>query len=123
MNMNNWTLLSTVKVFYQPQSGQKFRCSENFQGWDTPSGGRLKFKVVTKEGYPQPTFAITHDKAGPDKRWYSDLSDGAIIPVASGQGGAGKTKVYVGTTSHFPDGSGYQGSESYLVEVWLEHNG
>ena len=38
-------------------------------------------------GYPQPQFAIEHDKVGQDTRWYSNLYDG--LTVECNQGGSG----------------------------------
>ena len=47
-------------------------------------GGSLQIQVVVPDGYPQPTFAIEHDKAGKDTHWYSDVYDGLTISDIQG---------------------------------------
>ncbi len=70
--------------------------------------------MIVPPGYPQPTFAIDHDK-GIDTRWYSDLSDGAIVPCDKGKLGH-DYELYVGTTSKLPPG--LDGSTRFVVIVW-----
>ncbi|MFU8928318.1 hypothetical protein [Acinetobacter puyangensis] len=115
--MSKFKLLTSVVAFYKPQNGQKFRCSDNFPHWDTPKGGFLRFQVIVPEGYPQPTFSITHDKFGQDKTWYHNIKDNVIIPVDSEEGGSGESKIYVGTTSDLP--SSLDGKQTYAVLVWV----
>ncbi|MCZ9639619.1 hypothetical protein [Pseudomonas putida] len=118
--MTNFRVMSTVTAFYGPQGSQTFRCSSNFPDWNTPETGRLRFKVIVPEGYPQPTFGITHDKVGPDKRWYSDVSDGVEIRVNSGSGGGGGHALYVGTTSKLPEG--LDPKQKYAVIVFVSES-
>lgn len=118
--MSDFKIMTTVTASYEPQDGQSYRCSSNFPDWNTSGDKNLKFRVVIPDGYPQPTFAITHDKSGDDKRWYSNLSDGVSIPVDSGSGGAGSYKLYIGTTSKLP--SGYDGKQKYAVVVYVSQS-
>ncbi len=118
--MSNFKMMSSVIATYRPQDGQTFRCSINFPHWDSPNGGKLKFDVIAPEGYPQPVFAIDHDKSGPDTRWYSDLFNGKIIEVNSQNGDPGGHSLYVGTTSDLP--SGLNGDQSYTVVVSASKN-
>lgn len=116
--MSDYKLHTCVLAYYHPQNGQKFRCSDNFPHWNTPAESTLKFEVIVPEGYPQPTFSITHDKTGQDKTWYTNISNGVEISVSSEQGGSGQHKIYVGTTSKLP--SGKEGKQQYAVLVWVK---
>jgi hypothetical protein len=118
--MSDFRIMTTVTATYKPQGSQTFRCSDNFQNWDSPAGGKLKFNVIKPEGYPDPHFAIDHDKVGPDTRWYSDLYDGRIIEVSSENGDPGEHELYVGTTSSLP--KELDGSNTYTVIVWASTN-
>lgn len=112
--------MSAVAAYYQPQKGQSFRCSNNFREWNTPAKGTIKFEVQVPNGYPQPEFAVTHDKTGADKRWYSDLFNDVEIDINSEDGGAGKHALYVGTTSKLHPG--LVGSKQYLVYASVYEN-
>ena len=114
--MNNFYIMTVVTATYNPQGGQTFRCSSNFPGWKNPlAGGDLKFQVIVPQGYPQPVFAIEHDKVGQDTRWYSDVFDGQTISDIQGDPGS-SYNLYVGTTSQLP--KGLDGSTKYVVIVW-----
>ena len=118
--MSDFRFMTTVTVTYKPQDMQTFRCSENFPNWNSPAGGKLEFKVIKPEGYPEPHFAIDHDKAGKDTRWYSALYDGRIIEVSAENGDPGEHELYVGTTSYLP--KELDGSHTYKVIVWATSN-
>ncbi len=115
--MSNFVLMSSIIATYTSQNGQTFRCSDNFPHWDTTKQNKLKLQVIVPDGYPQPTFSLTHDKAGQDKTWYKNLKDGVEIDVTSGEGGHGKFKIYAGTTSKLPDG--LNGTQTYAILVWV----
>jgi hypothetical protein len=108
-----FSIMTVVTATYKPQGSQTFRCSSNFPNWNNPVGGQLMFQVVVPTGYPQPYFAIEHDKVGQDTRWYSNISNGVIVPCS--QGGSGSYNLYVGTTSELPDG--LNGAMNYVVIV------
>ena len=118
--MNNFKLMTSIEATYEPHSGESFRCSKNFPNWNTPKRGTLKFVVTTPNGYPQPSFAINHNKFGADTRWYSNLSNEVQINIHSGEGGSGGHALYVGTTSKLP--SGFDGSKKYLITVYEDNN-
>jgi hypothetical protein len=111
-----FSIMSVVTAHYTPQGGQSFRCSENFPNWNNPAGGLLQIQVIVPPGYPQPVFAIEHDKVGQDTRWYSDLYDG--LTVQCNQGGTGSYDLYVGTTSPLP--KGLDGATNYAVIIWAQ---
>jgi hypothetical protein len=115
--MSEFKLMTTIEAYYKPQGDQSYRCSDIFPDWDTPETGTLKFKVTVPENYPQPIFAISHDKSGSDTRWYSNLSDGVQIDIHSEEGESGGYSLYIGTTSELPDS--FDGSKKYKVEVYV----
>lgn len=117
--MSNFQIMSAVTATYKPQNGQKFRCSIDIPGWNTPSGGQLMFTVTVPDGYPQPFFSVTHDKSGKDVTWYTNVSNGDIINVDSGDGSPGPSNMYLGTTSGLP--SGDDGSMQYAVVIWISY--
>lgn len=110
--------MTSMTATYGPQGDQSFRCSADIPGWDTPTGGNLKFTVVVPDGYPQPTFSIVHDKVGSDKTWYTNISNGAVISVSSGNGGPGGHALYIATTSKLPDG--LDSATKYAVVFFVE---
>lgn len=116
---NNFQIMSAVTATYKPQNGQKFRCSVDISGWNTPANGQLLFTVEVQPGYPQPMFNVVQDKKGKDVTWYEGISNGVIIPVNSGKGEPGANKVYLGTTSQLP--SGLDGAAQYTVTVWISY--
>lgn len=112
--------LSSVDAFYQPQEGQKFRCSDNFPGWDVPDG-YLNVRVDTNGRLGVPVFSFDCDKtAAPDTRWYSFKKNGDSFATESSKpgngGGSGEQKIYLGTASPTPPGA--NGNDTYNVVVF-----
>jgi len=111
------TLISSVSVYYQPQHGQSFRCSDNFPNWDTQDGDILYWEIELSKGHnAYPIFAINHDKVGSDSRWYTGVTNGACFSNMEQNGGGGCHSLYIGTISPLPQG--VKGSDTYTVKAY-----
>lgn len=107
--------MGTVDVFYEPQEGQSFRCSDNFPSWDVPDGGYLNVKVDTEGSTGTPVFTFAHDKVGTDTIWYTDKKGGDSFQPGSENGESGEHAIYLATTSPLPPNA--NGTDTYKVTV------
>lgn len=113
--------MGSVPVTYEPQQGQKRRCSPNIPGWNLSETDALYFEVKLGDGQTEyPVFAVAHDKVGADTVWYTGVTHGSYFWCSAQNGGGGEQRIYLGTLSALPDR--VKGSDEYTVTVYRVSN-